>query len=81
MEFLMGEVVFEAKTDGERVADMARDGRCVGAALAHGVNASLADAIFQLVSNAGWCGHALASAEERRVACEACVEYLRNVED
>ena len=81
MEFLMGEVVFEAKTDKERAADLTREGRCVGAALAHGVSASLADSIFQLLSNAGWCGDALASEEGRRVACESCLDYLRNVED
>eukprot|EP00959_Pyramimonas_sp_CCMP1952_P045504 950839-Pyramimonas_sp.AAC.1 len=60
---------------------MSREGRFVGAALAHGVSASLADSIFQLLSDAGWCGDALASNEGRRVASEMCVEYLRDVED
>eukprot|EP00959_Pyramimonas_sp_CCMP1952_P302938 6338432-Pyramimonas_sp.AAC.1 len=36
MEFLMGAVVFEARTDDERAEDMARSGRRVGCGLGHG---------------------------------------------
>ena len=81
VDFLMEALVFEAKTDEERVAEMADSGRVVGQGLGHGAGATLADSLFQLLSAAGWRGQALASDDARRVACAACMECLRNVGD
>ena len=81
VDFLMEALVFEAKTDEERVAEMADSGRVAGQGLGHGAGATLADSLFQLLSAAGWRGQALASDDARRVACAACMECLRNVGD
>ena len=53
----------------------------MGCGLGHGIGASLADSIFQLLAELGWCEQALASEEGRRVACTACMKHLQTVGD